>query len=144
MRDDFGATLRGLERDEEEAPASLPSPPAFASLAPPLPLSPPAPSGHHSLWEAAAAWTPEADPPSPPPEPPQPPPRPSARAEDIAAELDLQKHKTAAELLRARRRVMWDNHPDRRPDLDRELANRRVAMANMLVDRALAALRRRR
>ncbi len=35
---------------------------------------------------------------------------------------------------------MWANHPDRRPDAPRELANRRVAIANMLLDRAEAAL----
>jgi hypothetical protein len=35
---------------------------------------------------------------------------------------------------------MWNNHPDRRPDVPRELANRRVAIANMLVDRAQSAL----
>ena len=36
---------------------------------------------------------------------------------------------------------MWVNHPDRRPDAPRELANRRVAIANMLLDRAEAALK---
>ena len=39
---------------------------------------------------------------------------------------------------------MWDNHPDRRRDLDRDLANRRVALANMLLDRARLGLRKRR
>ncbi len=141
MRHDFDAALRRAERREEEA--ATPPPPAFGSLAPPLPAAPPTPCGRHSLWEAAAAWTPEADPPAPSPEP-QRPPRPSVRAEDIAAELGLHNPKTMAELLRARRRFMWDNHPDRRRDLDRDLANRRVAMANMLLDRALTTLRRRR
>ena len=144
MRHGFDAALESCERGDDEAPA----PPAlFANLAPPLAATPPAPSGRHSLWEFAAAWTPEADPPAPRPQPPRAapaPPRPSARAEDIAAELGLPGLKTAAELARARRRFMWDNHPDRRGQLDRDLANRRVALANMLFDRALAALRKRR
>ena len=37
---------------------------------------------------------------------------------------------------------MWENHPDRRADLDRDLANRRVALANMLLDEVVRALRR--
>jgi hypothetical protein len=137
----FDAALERVERDEAEAPAPPPSFPGFAPL---LAAAPEAPAGRHSLWELAAAWTPEADPPAPPPEPPPPPPRPSARAQDIAAELGLDRLKTAAELAHARRRFMWNNHPDRRGDLDRDLANRRVALANMLLDRALAALRQRR
>ncbi len=102
----------------------------------------PAPAGHHLLWESAAAWTPEADP--PPPEAPQAPapepPRPSAAPQDIADELCLFALKTAAEVAQARRRFMWANHPDRRADLDRDLANRRVAVANMLLDRLLRLL----
>ena len=35
---------------------------------------------------------------------------------------------------------MWANHPDRRPDAPHDLVNRRVAIANMLLDRAKAAL----
>ena len=58
----------------------------------------------------------------------------------IAAELGLSEAPTLADLSRARRRFMWANHPDRRPDAPRELANRRVAIANMLLDRAEAAL----
>jgi hypothetical protein len=140
MRHAFDAALERAERNEAEGAAP---PPGFSAFAPPLPAEPPPPTGRHSLWEFAAAWTPEADPPAPPPEPP-PPPRPSARAQDIAAELGLDRLKTAAEVAHARRRFMWDNHPDRRGDLDRDLANRRVALANMLLDRALAALRQRR
>ena len=140
LRHAFDAALRRAERRDEEAPA--PISPNFANLAPPLPAASPAPVGCHSLWEAAAAWTPEADPPASPAPPPSPPP-PSARAQDIAAELGLHRRMTMAEILRARRRFMWDNHPDRRQDLERDLANRRVAMANMLLDRALASLRER-
>jgi hypothetical protein len=107
----------------------------------------PAPVGHHLLWESAAVWTPEADLPPPeadlpPPEadlpPPAPapePPRPSAAPEDIAGELGLSALKTPAEVAHVRRRFMWANHPDRCVALDRDLANRRVAVANMLLDR---------
>ena len=58
----------------------------------------------------------------------------------IAAELGLRGAPTLADLSLVRRRFMWANHPDRRPDAPRELANRRVAIANMLLDRAEAAL----
>jgi hypothetical protein len=96
----------------------------------------PATAGHHQLWEAAAAWTPEADPPPPPAPPPAPAPlRLSAAPEAIAEVLNLNALTSLAEVAQARRRFMWANHPDRRPDLDRDLANRRVAVANMLLDR---------
>ncbi len=100
-------------------------------------------SGVHSLYEFAADWTPEADPPPPPPPPPELP-KPSARAEDIAGELGLGRLQSSIDIAQARRRFMWDNHPDRHKDLDRDLANRRVAIANMLLDRKLSNLARRR
>jgi len=132
MRHAFEAALKAAERacpeDRPQAPPSL----NFAGLVSTLGA---APAGH-SLWESAAAWTPEADPPPPAPEPP----RPSARAEDIAQELALATLRTPADIARARRRFMWENHPDRRADSDRALANSRVATANMLLDRTLAAL----
>ena len=137
MRHPFDAALdAAAPRDRPAEPPLRPLARLAADFAGP-------PAGVHSLWEAAAAWTPEADPPPPRPEAP-PPPRPSARAEDIAAELNLEALRTAADVAKARRRFMWANHPDRRADLDGDLANRRVALANMLLDRALARLRARR
>jgi hypothetical protein len=68
---------------------------------------------------------------------PAPPPLPSADEGAIAAELSLSQVRDASGLHALRRRFMWENHPDRRPDLPRDLANRRVAIANMLIDRAL-------
>jgi hypothetical protein len=62
--------------------------------------------------------------------------------EAIRRELQLATISTRAELQRARRRFMWANHPDRRADLPRDLATRRVATANMLIDRALRDLDR--
>jgi hypothetical protein len=35
---------------------------------------------------------------------------------------------------------MWRNHPDRHGEAHREIATRRVAIANMLVDRAQARI----
>jgi hypothetical protein len=73
------------------------------------------------------------------PEPPRP--LPSDAPDVIASELALSGTADLAGLQSLRRRFMWMNHPDRRPDLPRELANRRVAIANMLIDRALRANR---
>ena len=138
MRHAFEAALEDAGREDprpEETPSAPPSL-GFAGLVSTLDAAP----ASHSLWEFAAAWAPEADP--PPPSPPPPPP--SARAQDIAEELAaMTALRTPADIAHARRRFMWDNHPDRRADLDRDLANRRVATANMLLDRALAALRKR-
>lgn len=67
---------------------------------------------------------------------------PSDAPDAIACELALPGNADPARLHSLRRRFMWANHPDRRPDLPRDLANRRVAIANMLIDRALEAKRR--
>jgi len=140
MRHAFETALDDVERSHDDAP---PPPRIFAGVVSALPNASDSGAGSHSLWEFAAAWTPEADPPPPRPAPP-PPPRPSIHPEDIAAELSLTALRTKADVARARRRFMWDNHPDRRKDLDRELANRRVAVANMLLDRVHAWHARRR
>jgi hypothetical protein len=68
----------------------------------------------------------------------------SDRPEAIALELGLDRLSSEEELNRARRRFMWRNHPDRRNHAQRGLADRRVAVANMLIDRARAALAARR
>ena len=60
--------------------------------------------------------------------------------EAIALELGLDRALSATDLNRARRRFMWRNHPDRCDAGQRGLADRRVAVANMLIDRALAKL----
>jgi len=136
MRHPFDAVLEGVARaGSPVSPAPRTRTAPFADLAPA--------AGVHSLWEFAAAWTPEADPPPSAAAPPSAP-RPSASPGDVAAELGLAGLRTVADVARARRRFMWDNHPDRRTDLDHDLANRRVAIANMLLDGALVALRRHR
>lgn len=85
------------------------------------------------LWDRAATFTPyEEDSALPEPEP---------ASEDpaaIAGELGLGFDLSAAQLQAARRRFMWLNHPDRRKDIPADLANRRVAIANMLIDLALS------
>jgi hypothetical protein len=122
------------------------------SAAPPLDSDPPSDDGVAYLWDHAVAWVPEPEFPEPieaaprePPNPPPPPPSraaPSADVETIARELNLTEASTPDELNRVRRRFMWENHPDRYPDIPEGLANRRVAIANMLVDRALENLLR--
>ncbi|HLH48121.1 MAG TPA: hypothetical protein VKV96_02165 [Roseiarcus sp.] len=62
--------------------------------------------------------------------------------EAIALELGLDQTLSEDELNRARRRFMWRNHPDRCSEAQRPLADRRVAVANMLIDRARAKLAR--
>lgn len=141
MRHAFDAALAAIERREPEPP--LPPPLAFAGRVAEVAVAPASPPANgHSLWDLAADWTPEADPMPPPPPAAAPPP--SAQPEDIAAELDLFALRNSADIARARRRFMWNNHPDRRGDIDAGLANRRVAIANMLLDRVLALLTRKR
>jgi hypothetical protein len=137
----FESVLDEFERpaDEAEEPTPLESAlgAAFATFAPPVDF------GRHGLaaadrWEHVLDWI--AD-------PPESAGRPAAALnvdpEAIAAELGLSRATSRDDLKRARRRFMWENHPDRRPDAPPELANRRVAIANMLIDRAEQALRTR-
>ena len=141
----FGSVLAEVESgggDPERIARPLGYP--FAAVDPPAE----APDGSANVWDQALAWVeaagerPQVDPPRA--EPAAPRVKPAAPLTDdpdaIAAELDLSDAPTLADLGRVRRRFMWANHPDRRPDAPRELANRRVAIANMLIDRAEAAL----
>ena len=152
----FGSVLAEFENgggdlDRVARPLGYP----FAAVDPPKEAA----DGPTSAWDQALAWVETAgEPPQvasaraapPPVEPTAPRVQPVAPLSDdpeaIAAELGLSDALTLADLSRARRRFMWANHPDRRPDAPRELANRRVAIANMLLDRAEAAfaVRRRR
>ena len=138
----FGSVLAQIEqeRDEDERivrPLAYP----FAAVDPPA-----EPSGSTAqpaaAWSHAFAWVEGTRDPPPTDSPPDAPPAAplSDDPQAIAQELGLDKAKTLGELGQARRRFMWANHPDRRPDAPRELANRRVAIANMLIDRAEAAL----
>ncbi len=57
--------------------------------------------------------------------------------ETVMRELRLGPELTARELERRRRDFALLNHPDRVPPWDRELATRRMTLANMLIDLAL-------
>jgi hypothetical protein len=147
----FGSVLAEVESgsgDPERIARPLGYP--FAAVDPPTEAEDGQPTG---AWDQAFAWVEAAgEPPQveplraapPPVEPAAPHVEPVAPLTDdpeaIAAELGLSDAPTLADLSRARRRFMWANHPDRRPDAPGELANRRVAIANMLLDRAEAAL----
>ena len=113
----------------------------FATLAPPIQLDASREYGPTERWDQAFDWIAEPQDAAGAPKMAS---APSDDAEAIAAELGLTGALTHDELNRARRRFMWNNHPDRRPDVPRELANRRVAIANMLLDRAQSALTERR
>jgi hypothetical protein len=97
----------------------------------------PATPGGGSSWDAALAWVEELDGPAAIVEARQPG---ADTAEAILDELGLNENLTYEELNQARRLYMWRNHPDRLGEAQRESATRRVAIANMLVDRAQARL----
>lgn len=113
----------------------------FATIAPPIGPDARREFGPAERWDEALDWIGE---PQDAANAPKTAGAPSDSADSIAAELGLTGALTRDELNRARRRFMWNNHPDRRPDVPRELANRRVAIANMLVDGAQRALTERR
>jgi hypothetical protein len=132
---------RAARRRREEAP--LDAAPIISSLNPlasaifPVDDSQWQNTGGASHWQAALAWIEEQD-------------EPTALveaqlvavegAEAILAELGLTEGLTDEELTRLRRLYMWRNHPDRHRESQRASATRRVAIANMLVDRARARL----
>jgi hypothetical protein len=64
--------------------------------------------------------------------------------EAIARELGLDRALSEGDLDKVRRRFMWRHHPDRCEEAQRPRADRRVAVANMLIDRARARLASRR
>jgi len=64
--------------------------------------------------------------------------------ETIARELGLDQTLSERDLDQAKRRFMWRHHPDRCEESQRARADRRVAVANMLIDRARARLAGRR
>jgi hypothetical protein len=110
---------------------------SFATFAPPIAPDAKGQYGPTEGWDQALDWIAEPQEAALAPAIARPP---SDDPDSIAVELGLTGALTHDDLNRARRRFMWNNHPDRRPDVPRELANRRVAIANMLVDRAQGAL----
>ena len=144
MRDrkSFGHILETLEARDEPPEGVFANP--LSTAAAPIPLDAGEDPGVENLWDHAFAWALDRAPDAPPEPPPAnlEVPSPSDDPEAIAAELGLANFSTRDELHRARRRFMWRNHPDRSSDIPAALANRRAAIANRLVDRALGELAR--
>jgi hypothetical protein len=134
----FESVLDEVERRPEQG-GGLPERP-FAAYVAPLDCDPVSGIGAAQHWDRALEWI--ADP-AEPAGPAKTADAPSDDPDAIAAELGLSRALTLAQLSRLRRRFMWHNHPDGRPDVPRELANRRVAIANMLIDGAERALAKR-
>ncbi len=151
MRDrrSFGHVLTALQRSRLELRQVAPAAGLFANplAATALPIQGRAADpGVADLWERAVAWAPASEtgdrqdvPISGPATP-----APSDEVGTIECELGLASDSTPEHIARARRRFMWKNHPDRCAEMSRGPANRRVAIANMLIDRALAAVSKRR
>ncbi len=129
---DFGSVLadvsRAAESEEEQfaarSPAAAAAFPFGASDAPP-PQS--LGDDFETFLDDAAPWAEREIPLAEDPE-------------SIAKELSLDRADNEDDLNRARRRFMWRNHPDRCNSAQRARADRRVAIANMLIDQALAEL----
>jgi len=100
-----------------------------------VPLGSAPPSGGEARFGLALDWTDE------PLDRPPPAPREEAcphadTPAEIAAELGLGAALTLDQLTSRWRNFLWRNHPDRQPLEARESANARVALANMLYERA--------
>ena len=136
---DSETTFERVLDEVERRPGQTGGPPErpFAAYLALMDCNPGSDVGAEQHWDRALEWI--ADPPEPA-EPVKTVDVPSDDTVAIAAELGLPRALTLAQLGRLRRRFMWNNHPDRRPDVPRELANRRVAIANMLIDGAERAL----
>jgi hypothetical protein len=94
-------------------------------------------AGGASHWQAALDWLEEQDGPTALVESPS---TVDDSAEAVLAELGLAENLTEREFSRLRRLYMWRNHPDRHRESQRASATRRVAIANMLLDRARSRL----
>jgi hypothetical protein len=91
------------------------------------PLDDPPPAREHETDQASQAEPPASDQP-----------------EAVAVEIGLGPGLALDEINRRWRRFVWRNHPDRRPQVDRDLMTRRVALANSLVAAARQAILARR
>jgi hypothetical protein len=138
----FGRILEALDAPRRGDASGRPFTNPLSTATAPIPADASDDPGVENLWDHAFAWAldraPDASLEPPPIKLDVPPP--SDDPESIATELELASFSTSDEFHRARRRFMWRNHPDRRPEIPSALANRRVAIANMLIDRALKRL----
>jgi len=131
------AAARQAEGAREDALSANSSPNPLASAIFPVDENRRRTTGGASHWHAALAWLEEQDDPAALVEAPH---AEDEGAEAILAELGLTENLTDEELNRLRRLYMWRNHPDRHRESQRASATRRVAIANMLVDRARSRL----
>jgi hypothetical protein len=142
----FGEVLAEVAREsarrgepaEEEAGASFAASHPLAGTIFSFGDGPRVGAGDGSHWDAALAWLEDQDEPKLTPEPTPV----EITPELVLTELGPTEHLTVDGLNRLRRLYMWRNHPDRRGEAQRENATRRVAIANMLIDRAEARLAR--
>jgi hypothetical protein len=138
----FGRILEALDAPRRGDGSERPFANPLSTATAPIPADADGDPGVENLWDHAFAWALDRAPDASPPPLDLEVPPPSDDPEAIAAELDLASISTSDEFHRVRRRFMWRNHPDRRPEIPAALANRRVALANMLIDRALKRLSR--
>jgi hypothetical protein len=137
----FEHLLSGLQHSQASPARDSAAPETFANpfAGAALPIGDEAADpGVADLWDRAAAWAPDSEGDEAPKFA-----DPSDDVEAISKELGLTNASTREEILGARRRFMWKYHPDRRPEISGNSAGRRVAVANTLVDVALAALSKR-
>lgn len=71
------------------------------------------------------------------PQPPPPPAPPKSDHDAVMEELHLTPGLSAEDLLRLRREFAKSNHPDRVPSPARDVATRRMTIANCIIDEAL-------
>jgi hypothetical protein len=136
------AAARRAHEPREDSAATCSSANPLASTIFPVDDNGQQAAGGASRWHAALDWLEEQDGPAVLVEST---PVADEGPEAILAELGLTENLTDQELSRLRRLYMWRNHPDRHRESQRANATRRVAIANMLLDRArsrLAANRR--
>jgi hypothetical protein len=142
----FGEVLAEVARErarlndpaESDGGLSFAASQALAGAIFPFANGPRTGAGGGAHWDSALAWLEDQDEPQPPPDP-----APVEITPDLVLkELGPTEHLTVDELNRLRRLYMWRNHPDRRGEAQRESATRRVAIANMLIDRAEARARK--
>jgi hypothetical protein len=131
------AATRQGDRARQDAASTNSPPNPLASAIFPVDDNRARTTGGASHWHAALAWIEEQDEPTALVELPH---ADDEGAEAILAELGLTEDLTDEELTRLRRLFMWRNHPDRHRESQRASATRRVAIANMLVDRARSRL----
>ena len=134
----FNRILDDMRRDEARLAPRSPLVNPLAGAAPPIGEGPRPAFGAEGNWHQALDWIADAPDPAGSAVADT---LPSDDLQTIARELGLSAELSLEELTRMRRRFMWANHPDRRADAPRDLANRRVAIANMLIDRARAAIK---